>query len=402
MLECLASAGSAIRRRSARSVWMAFGYAAAGCCLALAFALLTAARDSTSDALKTTGAQFIGFVVESTPSDRWRDPRDGRFDVHNNPAALFPLDRIDAIRRDPNVRNATPILSFLLNTGDGQLVRIAGFDPAEMEAIRCTSCSASQFTDGDGLSADDARTAIIEQTYAVAYSICTGDEVTFGDRRYTVKGIIEPGTRPVKSDIYLPYKDALDVLNSRLKQPLSNETTAVLVEGVNSQTHQLAIAAAKSILGPGASDAGYGCWNPAGKTIANSASGAGGLALLAAIVFIVWTAVSQLSAAYDERRDVAVLRAIGWSCRSVVLYAAAQTFLLSIIGGAVGALTAAILLASPTMTSTLDAGAPPKLSSIVFFTLVSAGSVIIAALLTSVPSTQIAAGVRPAVILREA
>lgn len=337
-----------LTRRKARSAWALSGYFVSVCFLTVTVSLLTASRERVRETLQTTGTQFAALIVDRAASTSgWAAPEEEGFYVHNTPTRTFPLSVITDWRGSPHVRHVAPVLVFRIRTETGRTLSVAGFEPEDMEAVRCFSCSASDIVEGQPLSAHTAGTALLEQTFAAAGNLRAGDTLTLGGKPFRVAGVISPGSRPVKADIYLALPDAAAVADTRLSRPLAGEVNVALVDGADAVTHAQAIAETSQRLGPDSACVGYGCWQPAGQALGTGLKGLGGLALLAAAFFVLWTAHTQQLAIRERRRDIGILKAIGWTDGDVTAQILAECTLQALIGGMAGSLLAVFLLACP-------------------------------------------------------
>src|SRR4030042_2524338 len=236
MKETLRYAWKEIKRRKNGNIWNILGYI-----IALAFLIITLSfadfsNRGASSALNYTGAQFIGIIYATSPQDtiiHFIDPDHEGWLVFNNPTVLFPLALVDEIKQSPNVKNAAPLLTFTIIT-DIYVNRswiLAGFDPADMESVRMTSCSSTDIIEGRLIQPGDTGVVLLEQTFADAEQYKINDILYLGDKEFKVLGILSPGTRPAKADIYMPLKEATEVLNTRLNQPVEKVINVVLVDG---------------------------------------------------------------------------------------------------------------------------------------------------------------------------
>lgn len=404
ILLIVASAWRETKRRRRRSVLTVFGYAATACMLMLTISLLLAAREKAAQTLRTTGAQFVAFIVDrNAASEGWREPASSGFYVHNNPTRLFPASLVQELRKSPYVRQAAPILLIHIRDSDRpRALRIAGFDASDMESVRCVSCSASEIVDGTALAPGNTGSSLLEQTFAVGENLRPGDTLSVAGRVMRVTGIIGPGTRPVKADIYVPIADAVEIANTQLKRHLANEVNAVLIDGTDSRTHERTIAEATRILGPDSSAVGYGCWKPAGAAVDIGLKGMGGLALLLAAFCAVWTIISQVNSVNERRRDIAVLKAIGWSSRTVVAHIALEVLMLAALGGIIGTIAAALLLTSPPSVRELTPGGPEPYPFHLGVPLFGLAATVLLGIASAMLLSRLITNVRPADTLRRA
>lgn len=350
MKEMLKYAWMEIKRRKSRSTWNILGYVIAVAFLIITLSFAGSSWLGTSTALKYTGAQFIGFVYATSPQDTnisFTDPDHEGLFIFNNPIILFPLPLVDLIRQSPNVKNAAPLLTFAIITDEyvNRSWILAGFDPTDMESVRMASCSNTDIVQGRLIQPEDTGVVLLEQTFADAEQYNVDDIIYLGDKEFRVLGILSPGTRPAKADIYMPLKEATEVLNTRINQPVENVVNVVLVDGASSLLMRSAIKDVKGILGFNSSTIGYGCFNPAGAAIGITTRGMKLLGLMVFVCIMLLIVASQYYSVVERGNDIGILKAIGWSERSIVFQVLAESFIQSVLGGLAGCIAAVLLYA---------------------------------------------------------
>lgn len=351
MYEMFVNAWREIRRRKNRSIGIISGYIIAVAFLVISLSFAGLSWLGTNAVLEYTGAQFIGFVYSSSPRDgdiAFRDPDHEGLFVYNNPTVLFPVTLVDAIRRSPNVKSASPLLTFTVITDDyvSRSWVLAGFDPADMESVRMASCSATDIIEGRLIEPEDTGVVLLEQTFADAEQYKIGEIIYLGDSEFTVAGILSPGTRPTKADIYMPLQEAVRVLNTRIEQPVMNVANVVLVDGSGALMNNRAISDVREILGFNSSTLGYGCFNPAGAAMSITVKGMRILGLIVFASVMILIVASQYYSVVERQNDIGILKAIGWSDRSVISQIMAESFIQSVIGGVAGSVAAIIVFVS--------------------------------------------------------
>jgi lipoprotein-releasing system permease protein len=221
---------------------------------------------------------------------------------------------------------------------------VGGFDPTDMETVRITSCSATEIVAGRELRGEDTgKGALLEQTFAEAKGLSVGDAIELAGRSFAVVGILSPGTRPARADVYLAISDAEEVIESRLTAPLNGRVNGVLVGGRDARRQSNLIVDVEKILGPQGATGGYGCFSPAGQATEQGEQGTTLLALLLSIGIGLTVARMQYAYVTDRRREIAILKAIGWSQRQVGRQAVLETMIPWAMGGALGALAAGLM-----------------------------------------------------------
>jgi putative ABC transport system permease protein len=350
MKEMLKYAWMEIKRRKSRSIGNILGYTIAVAFLIITLSFAGSSLLGTGKTLKYTGAQFIGFIYATSAQDtsiRFTDPKNEGLFIFNNPTVLFPIPVLDVIRQSPNVRHASPLLTFTMITDEyvNRSWVIGGFDPADMEAVRLVSCSNTDIVQGRGLQPGDTGVVLLEQTFADAEQYKVDDTISLGGKEFGVLGILSPGTRPAKADIYMPIKEATELLNTRINHPVENVINVVLVDGASSLLNRSAIKDVKEILGFNSSTIGYGCFDPAGAAIGITTKGMKLLGIIIFISIMLLILASQYYSVIERSNDIGILKAIGWSERSLVSQVLSESFIQSVLGGLAGCISVVLLYA---------------------------------------------------------
>ncbi len=394
------------RRRKGRSMGTMLGYLVAVAFLVITITFAGISRFGAAEALQYTGAQFIGIIYDAGLEGggvEFRDAGKEGLLIYNNPTVLFPVSLAEEVGRSPNVRNAAPLLTFTVRT-DEYVERswiLSGFDASDMESVRMVSCSATDIVEGRLIEPGDSDVVLLEQTFADAEQYGVGDILYFDDREFEVVGILSPGIRPVKADIYMTLDDANWVLNTRIEEPVHGVINAVLVDGASSLANRSAMNDTREILGFNSSTIGYGCFSPAGTAIGITARGMQLLGLIVFITILLLVMSSQYYSVVERDNDIGILKAIGWSDRNVVSQVIGESFLHSVIGGLAGVAIATFLIVSfpvgqwlgleESFTATFD----PLVLIAGFFLTVLAG--VIAGFISALVSLRL----KPAEILRK-
>jgi putative ABC transport system permease protein len=405
MKESILYAWREITRRRLRTTGIIAGYAVAAALMVISVTLAGFSITGTGSTLEYTGAQFIGFVYSApgnTPEVRFNKPETEGFLVYNYPVVPFPAELVEVIIRSPNVKHASPLLTFTVGTDDDsdRSWILAGFDPFDMEAVRMASCSDTDIVEGRFLAPGDRRLVLLEQTFADAQQYATGDMISFGQLEFTVAGILSPGTRPAKADIYMPYEEAIEVLNTRIKEPVRNIANVVLVDGISSILTVRAQNDVKEILGYNSSTLGYGCFNPAGAAIGITLRGMRLTGLAVFLTIFIFIAASQFFAVIERRREIGVLKAIGWSDKDVVKQEMAGSFIQSAAGGLAGCIIAIALLAFLPLQQWLGIEDMSSLSLETVVIAAGLGITVVSGTLAGAVSATMSLRLKPAKVLR--
>jgi putative ABC transport system permease protein len=263
---------------------------------------------------------------------------------------LMPHSVVDRIRSLSTVAEAAPYLQYRFrNPGDGHLFTIGGFDPANTMVVGTTCCASTDVIKGRFLVRGDRGKILVEQAYAQMRGLDVGNDVRIAGRTFIVLGIINPGIRPAKSDIYMPYVEAAELVSSQLPNAaLSDKANLILVEVKDSSVQDRAIREVKSLF-PDMVISSYACYKPAAKAKAISTTTIAMLTAAIGVFTILLAMSSQLSVLVERRRELGVLKTIGFSNGRIM----GQILLESSVQAALGALLAGlfVLLLMPRVLS---------------------------------------------------
>ncbi len=192
-----------------------------------------------------------------------------------------------------------------------------------------------------------------------------GERLVIAGAAYRVAGIVNTGIRPAKANVYMPIEEARKAAAAHLPDmDLSPYATAVLVEVKNARRQEEAFQSVKSRF-PGLVISSYACYQPAERVmgINEDAFRALGAGIAAFILLMVMR--SQIAVVMERRREIGMLKAIGWPDKNVVRLLFAETLLQAAAGVAGGCLLAVVtarFLATPAALSggglALSAGLP--------------------------------------------
>lgn len=401
-----AAAGREARRRPWRFVACAAGYAIAVGLAVLLVAALAFSRQFQSGILTSTGTHFIvyspacGEVASLTPAELamlasgTRPPRceakcaectgcnKKPLDISNEAfvaqqveTKLLPFSVLEQARREPALfRGVSPYLMFRCrDPQDGHRFTVGGFDPADTVAVPPAVCNAGDIIEGAFLHPTDTGLALVEQGYAAGRGLRLGSTVTISGWPFIVIGVVSPGVRPAKADVMLTFADAEKVISRRLRSPLFQEMNVLLVEVAGAEVQQAAMARMREIVQSGLIST-FACFEPAAEVLGMSRGVIWAAAVLLGLLATAFGLKTQLAAIRERRRELGILRAIGWPRRTILRLMTLEALIPGAAGGAAGAVLAAAVL--PFVSLEYWTGVPARLDPLMLALLAVTGALL--------------------------
>jgi putative ABC transport system permease protein len=345
-----------LRRRKARTLTTVLGYGLAVSSMMVLLGILQVSGQGSAAILDHTGTHFVAFSPAdmaacgpclAVANSQIQSEGLVAFGTRTN---LMPHAFVDKIKTLSTVADAAPYLQYRFrDPNDGHLYTVGGFDPNNAMVVGTTCCAATDVIDGRFLRKGDEGKVLVEQAYAQLRHLKVGDAMPLAGQSFTAQGIINPGIRPAKADIYVPYPEAERLIAAQLPNvPLAGYANLILVEVKDSSVQDQAIREVKSLY-PDLVISSYACYKPAAQAKAINAT-AIALLIVAIGVFVVLLAmVSQLAVLVERRRELGILKTLGFSNGRIM----GQIVLESALQAALGALAAGlcVLLLMPWVLS---------------------------------------------------
>ncbi|MBU4198471.1 MAG: FtsX-like permease family protein [Verrucomicrobia bacterium] len=387
-----------ISRRKARTSVAIAGYALAVAMCSLLLAIFYASKESGDNVLANTGTHFIAFVparVSDAATSVFHDDTISCFLNGGIITRTMSCDVLDSVKTIPSIADASPFLMFrvkslvpvnavITNKIDSEQdlaslcepcrraylksvepmilasrvgpslpatsnysLTVGGFDPANKVAVGTTCCAETDVISGRFLRPGDKGMILVEEAYARAMGLKSGDSIKIAGRAFKVAGIVNPGIRPAKADVYLPYEEAEDMARACMTQsPPTRIMNAILVQVRHSLRQEEAIRAVRKLI-PDIVVSSYACYRPAAKVIGINEKTAWILVAVLQLGAILFAVKSQTASLVERRRDIGILKVLGWTNGAIAglifTEAAFQAFVGSLIG-CVGAILLLLLL----------------------------------------------------------
>ena len=237
-------------------------------------------------------------------------------------------DELRRLAAEPGVTQAAGFL-LLWNLGKGRFVSISGV-PLGLAAPELGPGKVRKWLVQGRLPVASAREVLVERHYGAFYRLAPGATVDIGGETYTVVGVVDilEGSQIAASNFYMEIDEARRL--AALPPDLVNQVFLKLADMAQTETIRNHIAAwlpHASVTSPGTMLQLFGGVSQTIGRFRSVAVAAGGLAALALSITLVFGNL------VERRRELAILRIIGWKQQEVRREIAAEMALQGLIGG---------------------------------------------------------------------
>jgi len=386
------------------------GYAVAVAVMVVVVGLLISSLTAADRILRSTGRAFIVFRPAEGPDARTggkKSPREG-FVAAEASSLAVPAPVLQQVRKINGVVDACELILYQLNERHGDRpVVVAGVDPASKAPVSMTCCGPPDLISGRFLKPGDRGVVMLHGEYALASGLCPvrsprpdkPEQIGIAGRTLEVIGVVHPPPRPVEADIYLHIEEARELIGSRAGTGAAGGKANIIAVKVENPKAQDAAKKAVTGLGLGLRTLNLPCMKPR-KVMEINREALWLLTVVVALFTLVLAARTQLSSVIERRRDIAILKAVGWSDGAVVRLLLTESAIQAVLGAVAGCVLAAatVVLAPSETLRSVGAALPPNLWP---WILVAATALALAGgiLAAGVPALS-AARLRPADALR--
>lgn len=246
---------------------------------------------------------------------------------------LFNEDEIEELSQISHVKNISKSL-IVWNFGKNGFITIEGIEPDSFIGIKLSS----EIKNGKFLSEKD-KAIVLESHFANFNHFKTGDNIPIGDKSFKVMGIlsIKDEGQIFASNIYTTIEDAQKISKTKgynqiyLKiDELSNEE--LVKNEIKNLNNDIIIVSANSI----------------SSSISNVINiynkfyyiGTGIIVLIVILILLKVNTVNLL----ERKKDIAVMRSVGWAKKDIIKQITTELFIQTIIGFFIGLIATFVIL----------------------------------------------------------
>lgn len=263
--------------------------------------------------------------------------------VYPHSVAPVHRDEIEAIAAIPGVEAVAESL-FFWSFEEDRFVAGLGFDPAvDFGPGRLKA----GLVNGRFLQPNDPNTALADASYAAQKGLELGDTITIVGEPFTIVGLIDTARvgQIANANLYLPLADvqalaavAPNVLAVHDMRP--DDANLLFIKAEQTQVEAVVIAVA-AVLGEKALVSSAESFGEQLGTLFDLIDRFGAIVGWVAFLFAVAILLRTITAGiWERRREIGMMRAVGWRRRDISRQLLAETLLITLLGGLMGLLLA--------------------------------------------------------------
>jgi putative ABC transport system permease protein len=243
---------------------------------------------------------------------------------------FFP-DEVNSIKAAEGISRIATALE-IWDFGANQYQIVLGVNPVQKQ-VGPGRILQEGLVSGRVFNLEEQGVTVVDRHYAAIYKLTPGDTVTIGDRDFKVVGIVDQqgGSQAGVANLYIPLSEAQELVDmdaGHVNQIYAHITDASRIEAVvvnlTTQLGQISAMSQESILQV---TGGIARISTKFSIVASLVSMAGGMAL-------AWVALAGLIT--ERRREIGVMKALGWRSRDVIHVFLGEILLLGLLGGLLG------------------------------------------------------------------
>lgn len=265
------------------------------------------------------------------------------FIINTNTTRLLTIDLTEKIARLPTIKDASPCLMFRFRDPKTSLIfAVAGINPGSI-AVSSTICHPDDLLTGNFLTGSLPGKVLVDTGFAINHGLKPGQKLTIAEEEFEIAGIVNTRARTVKSDVFMLFADAERVINRRIQNPLEREANIILIESRDAASHDQALKDVKSLM-KGDSLLTSGCYYPAANALGLNTRLVWLFMLVIAAATILFAGRIQLASVIERRRNIAMLKVLGWKNQVIVAQLLLESMIQSVSGSLIGVAGGSILL----------------------------------------------------------
>jgi len=268
---------------------------------------------------------------------------------------------------------------------------------------------------GRFLQANETHVAVVDKHYAAFFGLKPGDELKIGGEPFQIVGVVEAleGSQAAAANFYIPLTDAQKLLHLK-----PDEINQIYVRVAQASTVDDVVQQSRAQLGEVSATTEQSIVQVMGGIALVSQRFAGVASFVALLGGLALTGLALSASVSERRREIGVMKAVGWMASEVRKYFVFEGLVISMVGAltgiALGWLTTLAIARIPINLNALNTNAPLSLVTTVADNVptlpatVTPGSVMLALGIAAIGGTAAswlaasrAANLKPAEALRQ-
>lgn len=186
---------------------------------------------------------------------------------------------------------------------------------------------------GRFLQPNDSRVAVVDKHYAAFFSLKPGGQVSIGGEMFQVVGVVQAqeGSQAAAANFYIPLTDAQTLAHLN-----ADNVDQIYVRVAHASAVDDVVQQSRTALGDVNATTEQSIVQVMGGIALVSQRFAGMVSLVALLGGLVLTGLALSASVAERRREIGVMKAVGWSSADVRRYFIAEGLALSLLGALVG------------------------------------------------------------------
>ena len=293
--------------------------------------------------LSGTGTHFIAYTPRCCEVP-YIDDRDNQgFFAAGIPTNPFKRSMEAAVTRMASVKDAVAVIQFRIRTEEGYLT-LTGLPLRPTIAVDTNACSASDIIAGRYFTEADQDAVVLDSSFAEAHDYRPGMTIALPDRDYRIIGIVHTGVKPLRTDIFMPYRVLEKRIDHYTRFTMAGLANVILVESASAMVHPKAVEEVRKLMGEKGIVSSYGCHKPSSKALTTNTHLMTILLAVNLLFLVLHTIRSHATSIKERRRTFGILYSLGWSRKRLVTMTVMEGCIITAFGSLVGLSVSAVLV----------------------------------------------------------
>jgi ABC-type lipoprotein release transport system permease subunit len=354
MRDMVTCAWRELTRRKGRTAMNVLGYALAVGTLVTLLTVLIFSRDAANAVLENTGTFFAAYSPATCGVPCYIPQGHSVSEAFVGPGGIYTystvMQYLPKLSSFKYIKRMAPYILFrFLDANEHSTVTVGGFDPKDADIVGPLACGPEDVTTDPintemrYLRAGDRDVVLVERTYAEPRALQPGNFIKVAGKKFRILAIADTtgSTRAARADLYMMLPDLQRLIAQRIPDH-AQDANIMLAQATSAKV--LAQAKREMQFASFSAASGSSCHKPAVMVLGMNERSVWLLALLIGLFTLVSSMKSQLAAVMERRREIGILKAIGWTNGAITGQVLVESLLQAALGGALGCAAAVLVL----------------------------------------------------------